>query len=731
MLFSRLVFCFFAWLICIDAWALPNYEEVKQQYKPSDSWLLSRDGQVVQQLRVNHQVRRLQWVPLEAMSPTMLQALIYSEDKRFYEHSGVDWQAIAAASWRNLWNTKTRGASTITMQLAGLLEQDVLHQGDSTKTTSRVRRSLSEKIIQSKDALLLDHQWQKAEILEAYLNLVPFRGELQGINAMSFGLFNKAPAALDAREASIAAVLLRSPNAKPAMVATRACYLLKQMHQDKFCADLEGYAALKLVAPFEIEATNLAPHLARKLIRHAGEQVRSTLDLPLQTFATQQLRANLMQLNYQNVHDGAVLVLDNQTGEVLAWVGSSGNLSMSPEVDAVIAPRQAGSTLKPFLYATALQSRLLTAASILDDSPVRVNTSTGYYIPQNYDKHFLGEVSVRTALGNSLNVPAVRTSLRISPDDFFSTLNRLNFTTLTEPVDFYGYSLALGAADVRLLDLTNAYRALSNQGRFSHVRLLANADKSSPISTVISPQAAYIVADMLADNNARVHTFGMDSALHTRYWSAVKTGTSKDMRDNWCVGFSRRYTVGVWVGNGDGMPMHDVSGVTGAAPVWRAVMDYLHQHADGRLLQTQSQPMPANIVRQTINFQPAIEPSREELFIAGTEQATIIANQNATDSIGVQSVNFAQIAYPGEGAIIALDPEIPVNEQRVVFKTTSKFSVGWHWQLDGKTIGSSQPVTTWFPILGRHELALLSADKKVVDSVHFEVRGAYLKNIKR
>jgi penicillin-binding protein 1C len=701
-------------LVCLGlsepCWALPSYTEVRQQYQPSDSWLLARDGQPLQQLRLNHSVRRLQWQSLEEMSPILLQALLYSEDQRFYQHSGVDWQAVAAASWRNLWDNKTRGASTITMQLAGLLAQSGPHP----------RRNWWQKIEQSKDALTLEQQWQKSQILEVYLNLVTFRGELQGVAAMSAALFNKAPAALDAREAAMAAVLLRAPNAKSQVVAERACRLLKSMQKAQFCADLEGYAALKLVAPYAIELVNDAPHLARALLRQPGQSVRSTVDKDLQQFAIAQLRANLLQLQYQQVHDGAVLVLDNATGEALAWVGSSAALSASPALDAVLTKRQAGSTLKPFLYASALAQRQLTAASILDDSPVRIATSAGDYVPQNYDKQFVGAVSLRKALASSLNVPAVRTLLQVTPDKFLSQLQRLHFVSLDQNADYYGYSLALGAADVRLLELSNAYRTLANLGRYSPVQTRWQAQAKVVMQPVLEPAAAYIISDILADNNARLHTFGMDSLLHTPYWSAVKTGTSKDMRDNWCVGFSHRYTVGVWVGNADGAPMHDVSGVTGAAPVWRAVMDYLQQHADGRPVQTLPVTRPQDVINQPIRFEPAIEPARQELFIAGTQQSVIYGKTKQVDGL-------LRIAYPSPGAVIALDPEIPQQQQRIVFAATQPTPENWRWLLDQQVINPQQ---AWLPMLGRHQLSLQNAQKQTVDSLQFEVRGAYLKQSK-
>ena len=712
----RLICCMLLWL-SLPAQALPGFDTVKAQYQPSDSWLLARDGQVLQQLRLNHEIRRLQWTRLEDVSPALLQALIYSEDKRFYEHAGVDWRAMSAAGWRNLWNSKTRGASTLTMQLAGSLQQQSGH------------RNLLQKISQSAYALRLDGAWSKDQILEAYLNLVNFRGELQGVAAMSYGLFNKAPSALDARESALAAVLLRAPNVTPAKAAERACVLLKQLQQNEQCADIEGFASLKLQGPFSVPTENLAPHFARLQIKQSGITFKSTLDAGMQRHANEQLRANLMQLEQRNVQDGAVLVLDNHTGAVLAWVGSSAGLSEAPEVDSVLAQRQAGSTLKPFLYGVALEQRALTAASILDDSPVRIATPGGLYVPQNYDKRFAGPVSMRVALGSSLNVPAVRTLLRLGPDSFFERLQQLGFSTLTQSGDYYGYSLALGSADVRLLDLTNAYRALANGGVWSRVRLGSSA-LSAP-RRVYTPQVTYIVADILSDRSARHHTFGFDSVLNTSYWTAVKTGTSKDMRDNWCVGYSSRYTVGVWVGNASGAPMHDVSGVSGAAPVWRSMMDYLHRDGNDLKLRSDRPAMPAGVEQRTISFQPTLEPSRREFFVQGTAQNVIVANRQTADQLSgivrTSPQSLARIAYPGEGSIIALDPEIPPQQQRVVFKTTAGVAEGWLWMLNGRHIAWAANSTAWFPLPGRYTLELHDAQGRVMDSSHFEVRGASFK----
>lgn len=316
------------------------------------------------------------------------------------------------------------------------------------------------------------------------------------------------------------------------------------------------------------------------------ERVQSTVRAPLQRFAVQTLQQQLRELHGRNAEDGAVVVLDNATGAVLAWVGSSGVLSQASEVDGVLALRQPGSTLKPFLYGQAIAERRLTAASLVDDSPAQINTASGLYIPQNYDRQFKGWVSVRTALAASLNVPAVRTLVMVTPDAFHRQLGAVGLP-LRESGDYFGYSLALGSPEVPLLHLTNAFRTLANGGRMGPVAFATppattKAGAASATTPALDPRAAFIVGDILADGNARARTFGTDSVLATRFWSAVKTGTSKDMRDNWALGYSSRYTVGVWVGNASGAPMWDVSGTSGAAPVWAALMNHLHQNEPSR-----------------------------------------------------------------------------------------------------------------------------------------------------
>jgi penicillin-binding protein 1C len=715
--------------LALPAWALPSFAEVKAEHPSSETRVLDRHGELLQRLRTDPAVRQGDWVTLPEVSHALRQALVYSEDRRFYEHAGVDWQAVGAAAWGNLWNTRTRGASTLTMQLAGLLDADLRAGAQG--------RSWTQKAGQAVWAQWLETRWRKDQIMEAYLNRVPFRGEIVGIDALSRSLFDKAPHGLDADEAAITAALVRAPNAAPQRVAERACGVRQAMQRASGIAatDCLGVRLLTDMALRErrwLPSDGIAPHAARRALGEwralpgqtaAPPQLRTTLRAPLQRHAQTLLQRQLRELQGRRVEDGAVVVLDNASGEVLAWVGSSGALSQASEVDAVLALRQPGSTLKPLLYAQAIAEKRLSAASLIEDAPTHIPTAGGLYIPQNYDRRFRGWVSVRSALASSLNIPAVRTLAMVSPDAFARQLVALGLP-LRESGDFYGLGLALGSAEVSLLSLTNAYRTLANQGRHNAVAPLVSrpgGPGAGPVSgqqrQTLDAGAAFIVGDILADPNARAATFGTDSLLATRFWSAVKTGTSKDMRDNWALGWSQRYTVGVWVGNASGAPMGDVSGTSGAAPVWAGVMHWLHAQTPSRAPQE-----PAGLVVQDVRFGDRIEPARREWFLAGTEQA-LFALSAPDDGPTSGASHRPRILSPASGTILALDPDIPPRHQRLTLKAEA---ANLRWRLAGQPLGRGAEVQ-WMPWPGRHVIELVNARGEVMDSVHVEVRGAGLK----
>jgi penicillin-binding protein 1C len=302
-------------------------------------------------------------------------------------------------------------------------------------------------------------------------------------------------------------------------------------------------------------------------------------------------------------------------------------------------------------------------------------------------------------------VPAVRVGAMLGPDTLVQRLNAFGLA-LQQPGGYYGNALALGGADVTLLALTNAYRALANGGAFAPPVLRASGSSAVP-SRVADAAAVYLVTHILADNNARVRTFGQTSLLATRGFAAVKTGTSKDMRDNWCVGFTDRFTVGVWVGNARGDAMHGVSGISGAAPVWRALVEQLHRG------QPSAWPVvPPGVVSEPVVFDAAREPPREEVFMRGTEQG-----RQAASTQMAQAQRYG-ITSPRDGSLFAIDPDIPPAAQRISFE--GEYGT---WVLDGKRLGSAKE-WSWAPWLGRHELKLIARDGQALQTVRFEVRGA-------
>jgi len=700
--FLKYLFAAFAiWILLAGpAHALSSFEEVRMAYVKSDSLLLDRHGALLHELRTDKQGRRLDWTALRDISPSLKEAVIGSEDKRFYKHAGVDYPALGAAALGFLSGSGLRGASTITMQLASFL-----NKGIEAKTR---QRSLQQKTKQIFLAREIEKRWSKNEILEAYLNLVTFRGEYAGIAAASRGLFGKNPHGLDQPESLILASLIRAPNANVKALEARVLHLNQRLEwsvPDSIAQSIvqDLYPGFGHIQP----GANLAPHPARLLLKDqpAGTHLRCTLSAPLQKFAAEQLARHIGALSDQNVSQGALLVLENKTGDVLAYVSHSNHPASGTFVDGVRALRQTGSTLKPFLYAAALDRRILTAASLLDDSPLDVAIPGGIYQPGNYDSAFHGPVSVRVALASSLNVPAVRTLTLVGTESFLNILRQLGIRSLAESGDFYGLSLALGSADMSLWELTNAYRALANQGVWSEARM--TSETTSPASSrknVFSPQAAFIVSDILADRDARSDTFGLENPLATRYWSAVKTGTSKDMRDNWCIGYSNRYTVGVWVGNFSGASMWNVSGISGAAPVWCAVMNDLHNRDAGF-----QHPPPKGLIRT----KPAAREDRPEWFIAGTEPD----HRQAASTQGT-----CRIIYPPAGAVIAIDPDIPDHLQKVSFVAQTDDKTPMHWLLNDRLLEDRGQTILWTPQLGRHVLALACGQNKIVDWVQFEVK---------
>ncbi|HEV2443206.1 MAG TPA: penicillin-binding protein 1C [Steroidobacteraceae bacterium] len=679
---------------------MPSFAAVQAAYVPSDAWLLDRHGVVIASRRIRYDVRRLAWVPLSDVSPAFVIAIIEGEDRHFWHHHGVEWRSVAGAARDELIDHHRRGASTITMQLATLLRG---HRADSAFG------EWHEKLEQVRVALALERSWTKPQILEAYLNLLGYKGELQGVGAAAAQLAGKTPSGLSVPESLVLAALLPDPGAAPQRVIARACARGRELQPAVDCAAVR-VAAQEILASNAVMANDpLAPQLAGELLKRPGERLHTSLDARIQRLTRDIVRSHINALSDHNVRDGAAIVVDNATGEVLAYVSSAAPDSRAAEVDGVRAPRQAGSTLKPFLYELALERRYLTAASLLADSPLSLDTASGVYIPQDYDHDFKGLVTARTALASSLNVPAVRTLVLVGVEAFRDRLNALGYAGITRDGSYYGYSLALGSAEVTVWQQAQAYRTLARGGEWSPLTLVPAEEPVAP-QRLLAPDATFVVSDILADPAARSVTFGLDSHLDTNFWTAVKTGTSEDMRDNWCIGFSRHFTVAVWVGNYDGDSMRDVSGVSGAAPIWHDIMAALH-----RGLASVEPAPPPGVKEELTTFSPPVEPPRREWYLSGTEPVSKrVAVVPATVRPSIQS--------PANGMIIAMDPDIPAAHQRVLIAVRGA-RPGMKFLLNDKPLGPAANDRLWQPRPGAYYLTLEDVSGRQLDRILFRVRA--------
>ena len=524
---------------------------------------------------------RARWIPLERISRHVVEATLAGEDQRFFRHGGVDMLAMGRAVISSLAAGEVvSGGSTLTMQLARLL--------------TGVPRTPAGKLKQMVLAWRLESRLSKRQILWHYLNRAPYGNSTFGVEAAARRYLAKPASQLSLAEAALLSALPRSPAGynpyrNRQRLLRRQRYLLGLMErQGRIDAAAQRLALAELIDWRAARRPFLAPHLTRRVLsrglasRSAPAWIRTTLHLPLQQKVETAVRDAIARLEAQGVTNAAVLVVDNPSGEVLAHVGSADFFDgeRSGQVDGAAALRQPGSTMKPFTYALALEQGK-TPASLLRDLPAHFTTEKGDYAPRNYDNTFHGPVRLRVALGSSYNVPAVRMAGHVGVDRLLSRLRRLGFASLTRSGRHYGLGLTLGNGEVTLRELVAAYAALARGGELLPLRTVMRARTvdgeaiALPRPTarrVMSREAAYLITHILSDHMARLPAFGRRTPLDVGFPAAVKTGTSKDFRDNWTVGYTPQVTVGVWVGNFDGRSMHNVSGITGAGPLWAEVM---------------------------------------------------------------------------------------------------------------------------------------------------------------
>lgn len=558
---------------------LPLPGNVADPAPPTSVTILDRHGLPLRTTR-DADGARGGWVPLDDMDPELVQAFLAVEDHRFFEHRGVDAMAVARAARDNLVSGRiVSGASTITMQAARILRPSP--------------RTLAGKAVQALWALRIERQRDKDWILEQYLNRVPLGQGAIGVGAAARLYFGTGPGDLSLGQAALLAGLARTPArdnplVDPERARPRRTLVLARMAELGFAipadvprAEREPVLSRTRGTPF------LAPHFTTWALTGLDDPsgtVTTTLDLDLQRALEAEVRHTVANLEDQGARHAAVVVLENGTGDILAWVGSPDFWAdTAGQVDMVVSRRQPGSTLKPFLYGLAFE-RGYTAATVLPDIPRTYATPTGPYTPRNYDRRFRGPVRTRVALASSLNVPAVELAHRIGTSSFLSLLRDAGFDSLDREPTHYGLGLALGNGEVTLLELANAYRGLAAGGVLRPVRWQAEVPSARVARRFLQPGPATLVLDILSDPIARAPGFGTSSPLDFPFPAAAKTGTSRHFTDNWAVATTGGFTVAVWVGDFLGRPMRAVSGVTGAGPLLhRSVLETARRYPAGHL----------------------------------------------------------------------------------------------------------------------------------------------------
>ncbi|MEO8905150.1 MAG: penicillin-binding protein 1C [Polyangiaceae bacterium] len=546
--------------------------------------VLDRDGQVIREVR-SKDGKLSSRVALSELAPSVVPALLAAEDARFYHHRGIDPLAMLRALGQVLRQGKlVSGASTLTQQLA--------------RTVVRRPRTFLGKWRELAIALRIEASLSKSQILEEYLNRVEFGPNLRGIEAASRFYLDKPARDLDLAEAAVLVSIPRGPTLYDPARGTRAVVRRRNRVLERMLA--QGLTNLDAARTAELEPLRLTrglvlggtEHLVQGLVSGAlapelrGERVqrvKTTVDSGLQREVSELSRRAARYVAEYGASSVSVVVVDNASSEVLAYVGSPDYFSAPAlgQNDGARALRQPGSALKPFVYAVAMTRLGMTAATRLPDLELGLPTAEGLYSPKNYDGRFHGPVLLRDALANSLNVPAVYTASRVGPEQVLALLHRAGFSSLQASAQHYGAALALGDGEVKLTELAQAYAMLARAGAFLPIRFYRDAtlaggarlSRAVPEAIpVIDPRIAAVLTDILSDDLARSAEFGIGGALAFPFPVAAKTGTSKGFRDNWTVGFTHEVTVAVWAGNFDGTPMTGSTGVTGAGPLFHEVM---------------------------------------------------------------------------------------------------------------------------------------------------------------
>jgi penicillin-binding protein 1C len=698
------------------------------------------------------------------LPPSLVNATLAAEDHRFFRHPGVDPLAFVRAIVRNVRaGAVVEGGSTITQQTAKIL-LDRRH--------GHRRRGLIAKFKEAVLAMRLEHRLTKREILALYLNVAPYGNQVVGAGRASEVYFGVRPSLLTVAQATFLAALPQRPSAynpykdpKPALRRQRR--IIDTLVHQKLISPDEAHTARNERLQIEPAARAFAaPHFVEMVLAAQGPRrpprLTTTLDAALQTTVSDIVHAHRDSLLRHGAHNVAVVVLDNATAEWLAWEGSGDYFDRDNggAINGGITLRQPGSALKPFVYALGFEAGE-TPASVLPDIPSSYPTAEPgiVYSPRNYDGAFHGPLRVRQALAGSQNVPAVALASRVGVPDLLRLLRSAGFSAFDKTASHYGLGVALGNAEVTLADLVSAYAVFARGGVWQEPRAVIT-DSTTSARRVVSPRAAFWVTDILSDDEARAYVFGRGGSLEFPFPVAVKTGTSQAYRDNWTVGYTREVTVGIWVGNFDRRPLIGSSGVTGAAPIFHAVMLAAQRHVHGR-----EEPdadlvvRPADLREHTIcalsgmrageacpirsrewlppGFSPlpcswhhasedgllTIWPDQYRTWAAGRgllERDDVVAVANRAPMRAVapngQAARRFEITMPPDGATYLIDPTLRKEFQAIPLRAVGDIGQ-LEWTVDGRRLGQgSSQAMSWPLERGAHVVRARDARGRVAES---------------
>jgi 1A family penicillin-binding protein len=763
--FLLLTFLLFTALLFYLFYDLPSIKAIPEKLNQPSVKITDRSGRLLYEI-IPTEGGRNAVLSVENLPQCIKDATIAVEDKNFYQNPGVDVAGIIRALWINLQGGETlSGGSTITQQVARTL---LLSDEKSQRT---VRRKLRETVL----AWQLTRAYSKDEILALYLNQIYYGGMAYGIEAASQTYFGKPASDLLLPECALLAGLPQTPGiydpfTNPDLALERQKVVLGLMEKNGFItsaqkADAENSPLSYNPAPYPIEAPHFVWMVKDQLdeLFASGQLdmkrslvIRTTLDLNMQHLAEEIVKRRIAEFKPKegqinpNVNNAALVVIHPQTGEILTLVGSADyfNASIYGALNMAIVPRQSGSAFKPIFYAAALepnQPRPMTAASTLMDVAHTFTTKDNQpYKPINYDGREHGFVSVREALASSLNVPAVLTLQNVGIEKVIALANRLGIHSLDDPQN-YDLSLALGGGQMSLLELSRAYAALADNGKYtgtSSILEIRDADgnllytpKPRPAQQIFDPRVAWLISDILSDDRVRMTGFGINSILKIDRTAAVKTGTTTNFHDNWTIGYTPDLLVGVWVGNSNYQAMHNVTGLTGAAPIWAETMRSILQ---GRPDKTFARP--DGLVQVEVCDLSGLLPTvtcphtKAEWFIAGTQPITFdtfykrsstggivldipVEMQNWARSQGLPLLDNANatpsatggltLTSPTDNTTYRITPDLDLSAQQLALTTlagTNFTQVTFYVDGSALTTLSALPYQSWWTLsLGTHQ----------------------------